>query len=366
MFDLVADVRSRLAVLARDFDPEQLSGDEAVRLAGELGRVRAIVDGLAAKTGKRIEDTRAFARRGDRNAAQTVARALGIGTGEARRTIATAVRLEALPATDAAVRSGMLSARQAELIAEAASYNPAAEATLLARASEGMVPLRDACLVARVDVEDPDERARRQHVTRGFRTWTRADGMVAGSFELTPEVGGRVRAYIEAAVQRAFRDHRDPSTRESHEAYAADAFAQAILGTGESKGIRTAVHVVVDHAALVRGNTLEGERCEIPGVGPVNVKWVQEMIGEAFLTLVVRKGRDITTVAHGGRRVPAELRTALIVGGRECDAPGCHQRGYLELDHTYEYARGGPTAWWNLRWLCYVHHKRKTALARAG
>lgn len=366
MFDSVAAVRIRLEELARDFDPRSLSGDQAVRLAGELGRIRALADGLAAKAGKRIQETAAFAPRGDRNAAQTVARALGIGTGEARRAIETAVRLESLPATDAAVRAGRLSARQAELITEAASHNPTAETMLLERAREGMVPLRDACLVARVNVEDPDERARRQHASRGFRTWTRADGMVAGSFELTPEIGGRVRAYIDDAVQREYRRRRDPSTRESHEAYAADAFAQAVLGTAEAKGVRAVVHVVVDHAALVRGNTLAGERCEIPGVGLVNVKWVREMIGEAFLTLVVRKGRDITTVTHVGRRVPAVLRTALIAGGRECDAPGCHQRGYLELDHCQEHAHGGPTAWWNLRWLCYVHHKRKTALARAG
>jgi hypothetical protein len=130
---------------------------------------------------------------------------------------------------------------------------------------------------------------------------------------------------------------------------------------------KTTVHVVVDHATLIRGRAEPGERCEIPGVGPVSVGWVHSLLGEAFLTLVVRKGRDITTVAHLGRKYPAELLTAMIVAGRECAVAGCGNRGYLELDHSeIDVAFGGPTAWWNLTWLCSVDHRRKTAGWRLG
>jgi hypothetical protein len=59
--------------------------------------------------------------------------------------------------------------------------------------------------------------------------------------------------------------------------------------------------------------------------------------------------------------VPAELQTAMLVGGRECEIDGCAHRGYLERDHCeVDFADGGPTAWWNLAWLCSLHHKRKT------
>ena len=75
---------------------------------------------------------------------------------------------------------------------------------------------------------------------------------------------------------------------------------------------------------------------------------------------MIKKGKDITTVAHLGRHIPAELRTALVVSGRECDVDGCHNRGYLEIDHSHPVAKGGLTSWSNLRWLCYLHHKRKT------
>ncbi|MDQ1462141.1 MAG: hypothetical protein QOI08_3625 [Actinomycetota bacterium] len=101
--------------------------------------------------------------------------------------------------------------------------------------------------------------------------------------------------------------------------------------------------------------------CEIPGVGPVNAAWVRELLGSAFLTAIVTRGKDILTVAHLGRHVPAEIQTALIVSGRECDIARCHHRGYLERDQVRDHAQGGPTAFWNLGWLCYWHHRLKSA-----
>ena len=79
------------------------------------------------------------------------------------------------------------------------------------------------------------------------------------------------------------------------------------------------------------------------------------------MTAIIKKGKDITTVAHFGRHIPAELRTAMIVSGRECSIEGCSGREYLELDHCeIDYGQGGPTARFNLAWLCSIHHTRKT------
>jgi hypothetical protein len=195
--------------------------------------------------------------------------------------------------------------------------------------------------------------------------WSASDGMVEGHFRLTPEVGGHVKNLIDRRTQKIFRSRRRSGPHESHEAYAADALAEIVRADGadgaDAKGTAAiATHVMIDHAALVRGNALPGERCEIPGVGPVNVEWVRSLLGESFVTAIVKKGRDITTVAHFGRHIPVHLRTAMIVGGRECSAEGCHNRGYLELDHERDFAKGGPAAWWNLDWYCSVDHDRKT------
>jgi hypothetical protein len=139
-----------------------------------------------------------------------------------------------------------------------------------------------------------------------------------------------VKAAIDAAVKRIFRARRTGSEHEPHEAYAADAlasFARAGKSGSASGGVQATVNIVVDHATLVLGGTVDGGVCEIPGIGPVDVAWVRELLGSAFLTAIIKKGKDIVTVAHLGRHVPAEIQTALIVSGRECDIAGCHHRG---------------------------------------
>ena len=78
------------------------------------------------------------------------------------------------------------------------------------------------------------------------------------------------------------------------------------------------------------------------------------------MTAIIKKGKDITTVAHLGRHIPAEVRTALIVGGRECCVEGCNNRGYLEIDHREEFAQGGPTSYQNLGFVCWGDHDKKS------
>jgi hypothetical protein len=105
----------------------------------------------------------------------------------------------------------------------------------------------------------------------------------------------------------------------------------------------------------------QGETCEIPGVGPVNARWVQSLLGDAFVTAIIKHGNDIHTVAHLGRHIPAVVRTALTVAGLECCVEGCTCRGYLEMDHsTVDHANRGPTSFDNLDPLCSPDHKLKS------
>ena len=359
MFTSLTDARETLERVALEFDASALSGDSARQAVDELGLIRRLCDGMLAKAAKRVADR---AGTGDPKGAAFLARSLGVPPGEIRAAIDTATRLEQLPATDRAVRQGRLAAGQARMIAETAAKNPGAELELLAAAERGLVPLRDACVAARAQVEDAGERSRRQHRQRECRMWTDHDGMVAGRFRLTPEVGGQVKAAIDAQVRRIFREHKG-NDHEPHAAYAADALAAFVVRGGDATTRRdpnATVHVVIDHGALMRGGTTGSEVCEIPGVGPVNIEWVRELLGSAFLTAIVKRGKDILTVAHLGRHIPAEIQTALLVSGRECRIEGCYQRGYLERDHTHDYAKGGLTALWNLKWLCSRDHHLKS------
>jgi len=360
MFDELRSVRAAVDALACSFDARALSGADALRAVDELGAIARVIEGLLGCCAKRVDDSGVHETRGDRSAASLVGRTLGVPAGEVRNIIDTAAKLERLPATAAAVRDGRLSPRQARTIAEAATANPGAEPELLAAAVQGLVPLRDACIAARAAVEDPAARRARQQRLRYLRSWIDEDGMVAGRFRLPPERGGQVRAVLDAEQQRIFRGHRTGRAHEPLEAYGADALCNLVLNGGAGSGIKVNLHVVVDHSALVRGRTLDGEVCEIPGVGPVDVAWARELVGEAFLSAIVKRGKDITTVAHLGRHVPAEIQTALLVSGRECDVEDCHVRGYLERDHHHDHALGGPTSFANLGWLCYAHHRLKS------
>ena len=388
MFDSLASARNVLDEIARGFDASSLSPQAALRVVDELGVIRRVVDGMTAKAAKRAVD-------GDAHvgfAAKAVAHTLGVATGEVRAAIETATLLESLPATDRAVREGLLSARAAQMIAYAATHNPRAEADLLDVADRGLVPLRDACVAARAAVEDPAGRSARQRKLREWAMGPDGDGMLAGRFRFTPEVGGFLKSAIETQQQRIYRNHKS-GEHESLAAYAADAVADLILGTATAaapdaeidpgaptlddttsvtpvttadatpitKGVDAVVHIVIDHGTVIRGGTADGEVCEIPGVGPVDVNWVKELLGSAFLTVVIKKGKDILTVAHLGRHVPAEVMTALLVSGRECDIEGCNNRGYLERDHAHDHAQGGPTSFANLGWLCYLHHRLKSS-----
>ena len=121
------------------------------------------------------------------------------------------------------------------------------------------------------------------------------------------------------------------------------------------------VQVRVDLAALRRGSVAGGETCEIPGVGPVPVRTARELLGDAWVDLVVSDGVDVTTICRMGRSLPSALRTALVERDRGCVVPGCDVTKGLEIDHwRVDHAAGGPLSMDNLARLCRSHHYLKT------
>ncbi|MGI8683703.1 MAG: hypothetical protein ACR2MO_01120, partial [Acidimicrobiales bacterium] len=89
------------------------------------------------------------------------------------------------------------------------------------------------------------------------------------------------------------------------------------------------VVVRIDWDALVRGWPIDGEVCEIAGLGPVPVAAVRRMIesGDAFLAAVVTRGVDVVNVAHLGRRPTAYQQTGLDWRSPECTTLGCNTTG---------------------------------------
>ena len=124
--------------------------------------------------------------------------------------------------------------------------------------------------------------------------------------------------------------------------------------------------VVCDLGAYRRGHAHAAEPSHIVGGGPVPVSVARELAEDAFIKAVTHDGVAIDTVAHLGRHIPAELRTALELGpvpdfeGTSCVEAGCGRRYGLEWDHVDPRANGGPTSFVNLVPRCWPHHREKT------
>jgi hypothetical protein len=122
------------------------------------------------------------------------------------------------------------------------------------------------------------------------------------------------------------------------------------------------VHVVIDYDALVRGHAVSGEQCEIPGIGPIPVAVARQLSEDSILKVIVTKGVDVAGVAHGGRTIPAHLRSALEVRDPKCIVPRCDVRRGLQIDHRDTFGRTQVTVLDELARLCRWHHHQKTFL----
>ena len=129
---------------------------------------------------------------------------------------------------------------------------------------------------------------------------------------------------------------------------------------------------MIDWPALARGHTHPGERSHLVGGGPIPPRIARALMANAFVKAVLTDGVAVQQVRHFGRRIPAEVRTALELGpppefnGVTCAELGCERRYGLEWDHKDPVANRGPTALENLQPQCAPHHREKTRRDRAA
>lgn len=129
---------------------------------------------------------------------------------------------------------------------------------------------------------------------------------------------------------------------------------------GPPQVVADKVIVRVDLTALRRGDAVDGETCDIAGVGAVPVATARAALGDTLLALIVTDGHDVATVAHAGRRANAWQRTALEWRFDECATQGCHNAGYREVDHSHEWADTHYTFLPTLRSPCSHCHGLRT------
>jgi hypothetical protein len=275
--------------------------------------------------------------------------------------------LEEMPHTKAAVEAGELSLAQAREVAVTEAECPGSEAELLEVAKEeSLKTLKDRARKLRLEAIDPKNLHAAQHRARTFRHWRNDLGMVAFAGALPPEVGLPLVKRLDAETDRLVRQARRDGRHEPREAHAADALVKRARGKGNGKAGSTDLVIVCDLRAYRRGHAHPDEPCHIVGGGPVPLSLVRELSSDAFVKAVLHNGVQIETVAHFGRYIKAELRTALELGappefdGITCSEAACDRRYHLEWDHVNPRANGGPTTYENLEPRCWPHHQEKT------
>jgi hypothetical protein len=363
---LVATARSLRAALA-DFDPTLLSGSDCATLVEELARTEKACGGARARAAARAAECGAHGQAGHSDATEWLARAAGSSPGTARSELETAKALESCPDTKAALAAGELSLAQAGEITRTEAEAPGSEAGLLEVArTSSLGELRDRSRERRLSAIAPEDLHRRQRAAHRFRHWRNGLGMVCISGELVPEAGIALVNRVDAEAGRVRRAARAEGRDEPYGAHAADALAALVAGGGRSGASRTDLVVVADLGAYRRGHVHDGEACHLVGGGPIPVSLAHELGADAFVKAVLHDGVAIHTVAHFGRHLPAELRTALEVGappgfdGVSCVEEGCDRRYGLEWDHVDPVANGGATSYANLKARCWDHHRDKT------
>jgi hypothetical protein len=363
--DVLDEVLAAARSLAAGVDVDALAALDAARLVvrcAEAERLLAAVRVLAART---LQDKALWRREGFRSAAAWMAAQTGTLVGPAIASLEMAEQLDDLPAVAEAFRAGQLSEAQARAIAEVASDMPHAQEQLLEAAGKlSLQGLREECRQVRAAGSvDEDTRHRRVHRGRYLRSWMDKDGAVRLSVRLTADEGARLLAEVDRRRDDMVVDAVKGGWFESLEAHRVDALVDlARPDSATASGPEAMIHVLVDHEALVRGHTVAGETCEIPGIGPIPVSVARRLGEDAILKVLLTKGVEIVAVAHGGRTIPAHLRTALEVRDPKCIVPRCDVRRRLEIDHTGSWARTRDTSLENSARLCKWHHYQKTFL----
>jgi Domain of unknown function (DUF222)/HNH endonuclease len=218
--------------------------------------------------------------------------------------------------------------------------------------------LRDEARLVRAGAEADDRAwARRLHVERRAYKWSDPDGAYCFNGRMAPDAGARFDSAWEAHIDRIFRDARRAGRHEPRAAYAADALV-ALATEGPCKPVE--VRVTVDSAALARGHTNPGERCEITGVGPVPVTTARALLDDAAVAVMTKTGDDVTAVSSPKRTIPTKLRRAIEARHPTCGVPGCANDQFLEIDHVIPLEAHGRTELDNLWRLCSHHHRLKT------
>ena len=359
--EALASLRSLVSAIEVDV----LEAHEAARVVEMCAEGERLLAALRVSAAATLENKALWRRDGFRSVAAWMASKTGTAVGTANAALEMADQLTKLPVVAEAFRAGRLSEAQTREIAATASQVPDAQDQLIEAAGKvSLRRLQDECRrVEAAAAVDEEDRYRRVHRGRCVRSWVDRHGVGRMSAHLTPDELARLMSEVDRRCDEMVVDAIRGRWFEGRDAHRADALVDLVRpDSAAPAGPDAMVHVVVDCEALMRGHTVAGEQCEIPGIGPIPVTLARQMSEDAVLKVLLTKGVDVLAVAHGGRTIPAHLVSALEIRDPTCIVPRCNARQHLEIDHRNTFGRTQVTKLDDLARLCRWHHYQKTFL----
>lgn len=287
----------------------------------------------------------------------------GLSGPEAGRLLRLVKHLPERPLTQAAFDDKLITATHATAILTALNTLPVdlrdeIEPYLIERARwyppEEIAGFTDELLQALgVDKKGDVDRERR-HNSRGVDIAETLHGNRSLSGSLTPEVGAKLQAALDAAAQPAGADDERTPRQRRHDALGvlADTF---MAQTGPSfNGAPRTVIVTIDLETLE--DQLRDRWITTP-YGPMAPENLRRLACDAELIPIVLGGRsealDIGVADH--EFTTAQRRAAYQRDGGACVFPRCRNT-CIELHHIKFRRHRGPTSLTNGAWLCAYHH----------
>ncbi|RXZ67864.1 HNH endonuclease signature motif containing protein [Agromyces albus] len=217
----------------------------------------------------------------------------------------------------------------------------------------------------------PEPLADRQQRARGERRVCfepAEDGMGWLSLFLEAERGIAIMAHLDAladAQQRAGSGSGGASDPRTRAQLALDFAADLLLGRTAADasplGVVTPKIYVTVPALTLLGHT--DQPAELDGYGPIDDDTARRLTAHAPSFHRILTHPETGAYLSYGRstyRVPADLAGYLRIRDGSCRFPGCSRRANrADIDHTTDWATGGPTRHDNLAHLCRKHHRLK-------
>jgi Domain of unknown function (DUF222) len=343
---------------------------EDTTLAARIERLHRVETVAAAEKLRCIAEVDArgaWRSEGARSTADLLAQRLRLTRGEARAQTETAIGLEGLPETAAALREGKVGLGQAQVAVQTAKeLRPDVREDLdrLVAGDGGGMDRRQ--LRERVDewthTVDPDAlagRERRAWANRRLSVTTESpDGVVRGGFELDPVGGATLIAALDPLARKT--SHTDERSYPQRMADAIVELAQRSLDAGDLPQVAVQrPHVIVIATAELLEGKAGAPAARLDGVSPVSAATAQLICCDAETTTVfMTRNGEVLDAGRTQRqptrpqRIAVTARDQVCVG---CSAPASR----CQIHHVRWWIRDlGPTNEDNLCLACWDCHHR--------